>query len=145
MQVKIEVIDDAGVAMLVKNDERGVLVINVWATWCGPCIAELPEFVTIQRMYRGRGLRVVTISMDEPEKRDAVLDVLKKNHVSGTNYILKTESRDKFADILDKEWKGPVPYTLVVAPGGKVLYRKLNEMDPLALKRAIVDFIGRTY
>ena len=44
------------------------LLVNVWATWCGPCVAELPDFVTINRMYRHRKFRVVTISMDEPEQ-----------------------------------------------------------------------------
>ena len=143
--VSLTEIDDAAVAKLVKNDGKAPIVINLWATWCGPCVAELPDFVTIQRMYRGRGLKLVTISMNEPEKRDAALEALKKHHVSATNYILKTTDRDKFGDALDKEWPGPVPYTIVVAPGGKIIYRKGGDLDPLALKRAIVGYMGRTY
>jgi thiol-disulfide isomerase/thioredoxin len=54
-------------------------VISVWATWCGPCVAELPEFVTMNRMYRGRPFRLVTISLDDPEKRADALRVLKEN------------------------------------------------------------------
>jgi hypothetical protein len=56
-----------------------------------------------------------------------------------------TSDRDKFAEALDQQWPGPVPYTLVVAPGGKVLYRKTGPIEPLELKRAIVGFLGRTY
>ena len=95
-------------------------------------------------MYRGRGLKLVTISMDDPEKRDQALQALKDRHVSATNYLLKSDDRDKFAEALDKEWPGPLPYRLLIAPGGKVLYRKGGDLDPLALKRAIVDYRGRT-
>jgi hypothetical protein len=65
--------------------------------------------------------------------------------VAATNYFSTVESKDKLADLLDKEWQGPVPYTVVIAPGGKVLYRKSGPLEPLAVKRAVVDFLGRTY
>ena len=140
--------DLATVAGLIKNDDqtkiKGPMLINLWATWCGPCVAELPELVEMNRMYRHRGFRLVTISLDEPGKKDEALAVLEKNHVSGLNYLLATD-RDPFADTLDKDWPGPVPYTLLIAPGGRVLYRKSGAIDPLEVRRAIVDSIGRTY
>jgi peroxiredoxin len=143
--VKLDRLDEAGVARLVKNDTKKLLLVNVWATWCGPCVAELPEFVTMNRMYRGRPFRLVTISMDDPEKRDAVLKVLREKHVSATNYLVTVKDRDKFADLLDKRWEGPLPYTLLIAPGGKVIYRKTGAIEPLEVKRAVVGRLGRTY
>ena len=143
--VKLEAIDVAGAAELAKNPTKKLTVINLWATWCGPCIAELPEFVTMNRMYRGRPFRLVTISLDDLPKRAEALQVLTEHHVSATNFILDTKNRDAFAEALDKEWPGPLPYTLIVAPGGKVLYRKVGQVDPLEVKRAIVGFLGRTY
>jgi peroxiredoxin len=143
--VKLEAIDEEGVARLVQNDTKKLLVVNVWATWCGPCVAELPEFVTMNRMYRGRPFRLVTLSMDAPEKKEEALKVLRDKHVSCTNYLAEFKDRDKFADRLDKKWEGPLPYTLVIAPGGKVLYRKAGAIDPLEVKRAIVGYLGRTY
>lgn len=142
--VTLETIDDAGVAKLVKNDGKQLLLVNLWASWCGPCVAELPEFVTMNRMYRNRPFKFVTISMDEPEKRDAALKTLTDHRVAAANYILKTDDRDKFAESLDKNWAGPIPYTLVIEPGGKVLYRKLGAVEPLELMRALVDYLGRT-
>ena len=143
--VSLKTIDDAGVATLAKNDTQDLLLVNLWATWCGPCVAEMPDFVTMHRMYRGRKFKLVTISMDEPDKTDAALKVLREKHVSAVNYLLKTADRDKFAEALDKQWPGPLPYTLVIAPGGKVLYRKVGAADPLEVKRAIVGQLGRTY
>jgi len=143
--VELATIDAAGVAKLAKNATDKLLVVNVWATWCGPCVAELPEFVTMNRMYRKRDFQLVTISLDEPEQKEAALKALKEQHVAATNYLSTVESKDKLADLLDKEWQGPVPYTVVIAPGGKVLYRKSGPLEPLAVKRAVVDFLGRTY
>ncbi len=143
--VEMHHIDDTAVAKLVKNPTHELLLVNLWATWCGPCVAEMPELVTINRMYRGRKLKLITISMDDPAKGDDALKILKENHVSGTNFILLTEDKDKFAESLDKDWPGPLPYTLLIEPGGKVVYRKVGAFDPLTLRRAIVDVIGRTY
>ena len=117
--VAIEPIDLEGVAALAKNDTEDLLLVNLWATWCGPCVAELPEFVTMNRMYRGRDFRMVTISLDEADDRGKALEVLEENHVSSTNYLLTADDRDAFAEALDPEWPGPVPYTLLIAPGGR--------------------------
>jgi peroxiredoxin len=143
--VKLQPLDEAALAKLVRNDTENLVLINVWATWCKPCVTELPEFVTINRMYRDRKFQLVTISMDEPDQGAAALKVLEKQHVSGTNYHLANTNRDRFADLLDKKWEGPVPYTLLIAPGGEVLYRKIGDIKPLDVKRAIVDVLGRTY
>jgi peroxiredoxin len=143
--VALEPIDEAAVARLAANATDRLLVVNLWATWCGPCVAELPELVTMNRMYRGRKFRLVTISLDEPDQKSEALRVLREKHVAATNYIYTGEDRDKFAEAIDKEWPGPVPYTIVIAPGGRVLYRKAGAFEPLELKRAIVAHLGRTY
>ena len=145
--VTLTPIDEAGVKKLAANDgERAKLrLVNVWATWCGPCVAEMPELVTINRMYRGRAFELVTISTDEPVEEEAVLKLLKDKKVAATNYIFDSVDQDPLVAALDPEWQGPVPYTVLIAPGGKVLYRKNGAFDALKLKRAIVDYLGRTY
>ncbi len=70
---------------------------------------------------------------------------MSKLHVAALNYQRKTDNDDRFAEALDKDWPGPVPHTLLIAPGGRVIYRKTGAIDPLELKRAIVDHLGRTY
>ena len=143
--VELRTLDEAALAKLVKNDTERLLLINVWASWCGPCITELPEFVTMNRMYRRRNFQLVTITLDDPDQKDAALKILREKHVAGTNFISTLPTRDRFADVLDKDWEGPVPYTLLIAPGGKVIYRHGNEIKPLEVRRAIVDVLGRTY
>src|SRR5204862_3672224 len=104
--VKLEPIDDDGVARLVKNEGKSLLVVNLWATWCGPCVAELPELVTMNRMYRRRDFKLVTLSLDEPDKKDAALKILKEHHVAAANYLVDVKDRDRFADLLYKACAG---------------------------------------
>jgi peroxiredoxin len=143
--VELKTIDEAELAKLVKNEEGKLLLINVWATYCGPCKTELPEFLTMHRMYRHRDLQVVTISIDDPDEQAASLKVLQEKKMSTTNFISKIATQDKLADILDKEWAGPLPYTVLIGPGGKVLYRKQNSIEPLEVRTEIVKVLGRTY
>src|SRR5262245_31700329 len=143
--VELKSIDEVGLERLVRNDTDKLLVVNVWATWCGPCVAEMPDFITMNRMYRKRNFQMVTISMDEPEQKDAALKLLRENHASTTNCISSVTNRDRLADILDKEWQGPIPYTVLIAPGGKVVYRKSGPIEPIEVRKQIVDYIGRTY
>jgi len=67
---------------------------------------------------------------------------LKELHVAGTNYIMALPDRDRFGDLLDKSWVGAMPYTLIIAPGGKVLYRRGGAIDPLEVKRKGEEFEG---
>ncbi len=143
--VELKTIDKAGVKKLAENKTDRLLLINLWATWCGPCVGELEELVTINRMYRKRRFDAITISLDEPARREQALKTLKENHVALTNYLYSGTDRDKLAEALDPEWPGPVPYTILIAPGGKVIYRQVNEIEPLELKKAIIEHLGRTY
>ena len=144
-EVIVKLIDEKGLRALAKNESKRLRLINVWATWCGPCVAELPEFVTMNRMYRNRDFELVTISADSPEEKDKALEVLKKKQVSASNYLFEGDDKYKLIDAVDEKAAGPVPHTILVAPGGKVLYRKSGPCEPLAIKRAIVDYLGRTY
>lgn len=104
-----------------------------------------PELVTINRMYRGRDFELITISADTPEKKDEALAFLKKQQASSKNYLFSVENKYKLVEAVDKEWPGALPYTLLVAPGGKIIYRVLGELSPLELKKAIVSRLGRYY
>jgi len=143
--VKLEELDEAGVTKLVRNEGKKLLLINVWATYCGPCVTELPEFVTMNRMYRRRNFEMITICIDDPEKKDDALKVLKEKKVAATNFIVTVPKRDRFADLLDKEWQGPLPHTVLIAPDGKIIYRKTGAVEPLEVRRKIVETLGRTY
>jgi thiol-disulfide isomerase/thioredoxin len=143
-KISIEELDLTQLKTLLKNDGVNYKLINVWATWCGPCITEFPEFVTMNRMYRNREFELITISLDEINRKPNALNFLTKKQASMKNYIFKGD-KYSFIEGLDKKWEGSLPYTLFVAPGGKIIYGKPGLIDPLEVKKIIVENIGRIY
>ena len=144
-KVTVETIDAAGVKELVKNDTKKLRLINVWATWCGPCKYEFPELVKIYWIYRNRRtteFELITISTDPPKATDAVLSFLKEYQASCKNYHYDSENIYEFIEALDKDWQGGIPYTLLVAPGGKIIYRMMGTGPgaSLEVKKAIVSY-----
>jgi len=123
---------------LRKNASGKFRLVNFWATWCAPCVAEFHEFVTINRMYRHRDFELVTVSLNRPDEQAQVLAFLKKQQASSRNLIFASAERDKLIDAFDPDWQGVVPYTVLLDPEGKMIYRETDSIDPLALKRAIV-------
>ena len=142
--VPLEAIGPEGIRKLVANQPpppggRGkLLLVNVWATWCIPCVKEFPELVTIQRMYGHRDFELVTVSADLPAAKDKALEFLKKQGASSRNYLFDQEDKAKLIEAVDPKWEGALPYTLLIRPGGEVAYRKMGEIDPLEVRRAIV-------
>jgi peroxiredoxin len=145
--VTINMIDEAGIKDLVKNNSDKLRLINVWATWCGPCVAEFSEFITINRMYRGRDFELVFVSADEPANKEKVLKFLQKKQASSNNYLFSVDDKYKLIEAIDPNWQGALPYTILVEPGGKIVYAKQGQIDPQEMKRMIVEnkFIGRYY
>ena len=144
-EVKLGTIDAEGVKKLVSGKTDKYRLINVWATYCAPCVDELPDFVDINRMYRRRPFELITISYDESDQQEQVLEALKTAYASTTNYLYSGEDKDALVNALDAEWAGPVPYTVLVSPTGEIVYRNQGPIDAPALKRAIVERLGRTY
>jgi thiol-disulfide isomerase/thioredoxin len=145
--VILETIDEAGIKELLKNNSGKLRLINVWATWCGPCIIEMPEFVTMNRMYRGRDFELVTICLDDPARKEKATGILKKIQASNKNYLFDMKDKWALIEAVDPQWQGALPYTLIVEPGGKIYYAKQYIIDPEKLKKMIVDhpLIGRYY
>lgn len=146
-EVSIQSIDDAGLKQLLKNDTKKLRLINVWATWCGPCVAEIPDFLNINRMYRNRDFEFVTICADKPDKKDKALTTLKRLQASSKNYIYNSDDIYKLIELVDPKWQGALPYTILVEPNGKIVYQKQGAINSLKMKTLIVEhpLIGRYF
>lgn len=130
--------DEAALKELRENKSGKVRLVNFWATWCAPCIVEFPDFVETSRMYRTRQFEFVSVSVNKPEEEGQVLAFLKKQQASNRNLIFASDDRDRLMEAFDKEWQGAVPFTVVLAPDGRVVYRQTDSVDPLELRRAIL-------
>jgi len=148
LPVKLDEIDVPGIKEIISNTSSGKLrLINIWATWCGPCVTEFPDLVIIDRMYRGRPFEFITISADKPDRKDDALKFLQKQQASNKNYIFNIDDVYQLIEAVDPDWQGALPYTLLIEPGGKIIYRKQDMINPLEMKKLIVGnkYIGRYY
>ena len=135
--VSLSKADTTALRDLRKNTSGKFRLVNFWATWCAPCVAEFDEFVTVNRMYRHRDFEVVTVSVNQPDEEKDVLQFLQKNHASNRNLIFSSGERDSLINAFDPEWPGAVPYTVLIDPDGKIIYKEIGSVDILAVKRAL--------
>ena len=144
--VTLETIDEAGIRALARNEGgKKLRLVNVWATWCGPCVIEFPDIVSLNRIYRGREFEVVTVNADEGSKREKALEFLKTQQASTRNVAFDKGDPYALIEAVDPKWQGALPHTIVVAPGGEVIYRSEGAFDTLKLRKAIVGWLGRYF
>lgn len=158
--VTLETIDASAVAGLVKNNTNKVRLINVWATWCAPCVAEFPGLVSLSRRLGNRDFEFITISADDASDQAKALQFLQTQHAAvpnrvmrglrsegrhTNNYLFTGASVDALMSALDPVAPGPLPYTLVIAPGGKIIYRHSGEVDLDELKTTLINALGAYY
>lgn len=134
--------DAAALTALRQGNPAKFRLVNFWATWCAPCLAEFEEFVTINRMYRHRDFELVTVALNRPDEQLPVLDVLKKHQASNRNLIFASADRAPLINAFDPAWEGQLPFTVLLSPEGKVVYRHLGSIEPLALRRAILHALN---
>lgn len=138
LPVTIEPLDEAGMQALRENKTDKLRLVNFWATWCSPCVVEFPELVTIARMYRTRAFEFVSVSMDKPEDQEKVLGFLKQQQAANRNLIFASDDRDRLINAFSKDWPGAVPFTVLIAPGGEILYQETGSVELLTLRRTIL-------
>ena len=158
--VVLESIDARNVATLARNDTKKLRLINVWATWCAPCVAEFPELVTTARRYGMRDFELITISNDDPkdivkakaflEKQaaapnDKVKHSLKKEGRTTNSYLYSGADVAELMKALDREWPGGIPHSVLVAPDGKILWRHNGPVDGEALRAKVFEILGPYY
>jgi peroxiredoxin len=148
--VTVAPVDAAGLEALVKNADSGkTRLINFWATWCAPCTAEFPELQATWRMYRKRPFELVTVAINFPDEEPGVRKFLEAQRATTKNLLFGTTDPYALMRVVDPDWNGAVPYSMVVAPGGKVLFKGNGTLDMLTTRRLILasfpddDYVGQ--
>jgi thiol-disulfide isomerase/thioredoxin len=140
--VTVEAISAAQLTDLRKNvGTNKLLLVNFWATWCGPCTEEFPELQTMQRMYAKRQIQMVTVSINTPDEEKMVLGFLQKQHATTSNRLFNTNDSAEAIAAFGTDWKGGVPYTVLIGMDGQVLLRSQGPMNALEVKRAILKHL----
>jgi len=146
--IKVEMVDAEGLKALRKNAAGKVLLVDFWATWCGPCVQQFPEFQTMYRMYRRRPFELITVSTNFPDEKKGVLAALEQQYASSRNLLFGTTDNYGLMAAFDPEWNAAVPYTVLIRPDGTVAFKHQGTIDPIEIRRLILanlpddDYIG---
>jgi thiol-disulfide isomerase/thioredoxin len=129
------------IASLVKaqNDMGKAVLINVWATWCGPCVEEFPDIVALREKYKDQ-LEVIFISADFEEDRARAITFLKEQNVQWETYF-KTGKDEPFILALSESWTGALPFSKVYNPKGEVVDMWENKATYDTFEQAIFKAI----
>ena len=124
------------------NESDSVLVISFWATFCKPCVEEIPYLESISQKYRDHKVKVLLVSMDLPDFFPGkIASFVKKNNYTSQVVWLNETNADYFCPAIDKSWSGVIPSTMII--NKKAGYKKFIEeqMKPLQfeaeLKKAL--------
>src|SRR5215470_9214114 len=114
-----------------KDSARGkVLVLNFWATWCGPCVAEFPELVALDEKYRDKGVKLVGITADDPsDVQPKVIPFIKKQKVKFDIVLQDTDDPEQMMNQITKDWNGVIPATFVYDKQGNLAYSHFGIID----------------
>jgi peroxiredoxin len=120
------------------NGSGKVLLVHFWSLDCSTCVSQFPDLETTYRMYRGRAFEFVTVSTNRPGAKPAVLAFLQEQYASNVNKLFATDDAGSLQAAWGRKWKPGSPFTVVLAPNGKVLYEKEGKLDVIDMRRVIL-------
>jgi thiol-disulfide isomerase/thioredoxin len=112
---KVKIIKFEDLRKMMNHVSDTTLVVHFWATWCKPCVEELPSFEKLSKEFSPKKIRFVMVSMDFPKDiKEKVIPFVSKNNISSEVVLLDEPDYNAWIDDVDKEWSGTIPATLIV-------------------------------
>lgn len=140
--VHVTPVTGADIQRAVHESGAKAVLVNVWATWCGPCREEFPGLVRLARRYQGQGLKVMLVSADDNADMTQVKKFLSGQGVDFPAYI-KAEKDQAFIDALDKRWTGAIPVTFLYDGSGKLRDFWEGEATFNVFQQKVVEVLGQ--
>lgn len=136
---EIEIYDFDQLESVLASFPDKTLVVNFWATWCKPCIAELPYFERIQEDYK-ESVKVLLISLDFPNKLESqLIPFVKKKQIESQVILLDDPYENEWIPKVDSTWTGAIPATLIIHKSKRAFYERAFSKDELA--QEVLKFI----
>lgn len=124
------------------TESKGPLIINFWATFCKPCMEEIPHFQKLQSKYEKDGLQILFVSLDLQDDYPAKVNAFVRKRKMTSTWLDETNA-DYFCPKIDEKWSGAIPATLFIHNGNS--YRKFIEesISEEVLEKEIIAVLGK--
>jgi thiol-disulfide isomerase/thioredoxin len=139
---KIEYLKIPDLEKILNNTEDKLYVINFWATWCAPCVSELPAFEKVAKDFNQSKVRFLLVSLDFPSQIEKqLIPFLKKNKISLDVAVMMETDANLWIDKVDPSWQGNIPSTLVLNNQKKIRHFHSEALDEQGLRKLINAYL----
>lgn len=128
----LQIYDFEGLKPFLNQQDETVYVINFWATWCAPCIKELPDFEKLGQDYKSGNVKVILVSLDFPRQYDTKLKpFIKKHNLQSDVLVLNDVDANSWIPQVSSDWSGAIPATLIYNKEKRVFYEQTFTYETL--------------
>jgi thiol-disulfide isomerase/thioredoxin len=133
MKVGLYVYDQFRPYLEAKNDTT--YVVNFWATWCKPCVEELPYFEEMYQNYKDKKVRLILVSLDFEEKiKSKLIPFIREKKLEGEVIVLRQKGMNNWIDKIDSTWSGALPATIIYNKNKKMFFEQSFDYEELETK-----------
>jgi thiol-disulfide isomerase/thioredoxin len=130
--VSVKAYDYKGLAPLLKQQNDSIYVINFWATWCKPCIEELPYFEKVTAKYKDKKVKVILVSLDMKNQVESkLLPYVSENKLASEVVLLSDPDSNTWIPKIDSTWSGAIPATIIYNAKKRKFYEQSFAFDTL--------------
>lgn len=129
---KVRVLDFKALEPLLHQKNDTVYLVNFWATWCAPCVKELPAIMAVEKKYAGKKFKVLLVSLDMPTQVNSrLMPFIRSHKITSEVVLLDDPDQNSWIEKTDKQWSGEIPFTLVYGPGFRESYTEAFSYNTL--------------
>jgi len=129
---EVEVMDFDTFLPRLEMDNDSVYVINFWATWCAPCVRELPAFEQLNETYSDQKVKVILVSLDNPDLiDDRVIPFMERMGLQSEVILLDDPNSNRWIPLVSEEWSGAIPATVIYSAGHRSFHEREFEFEEL--------------
>ena len=130
--IKIESIYSDGLEMILNKQDNNVYVINFWATWCKPCVDELPVFEQLHEKYKDKNVEVILVSLDfKKHLNSRLIPFIKEHNLKPTIVLMVDPDQNSWIPKVSSEWSGAIPATIIYNKNKRAFYEKSFTFEKL--------------
>ena len=138
---QIPVYDFSGLEPILQKRNDTTYVVNFWATWCKPCVKEMPAFLKLDSLYSERKVKVILVSLDFPNKlEERVIPFVEENNIRPEVVLLNDPDANAWIDKVDPGWSGAIPATVIFNKNGREFYERsftFEELEKIVTSKMI--------